>query len=274
MKTIALATTVALSAGLLLSNGAQSATFDIGWAELADGDFSTSATSISRTTGGVTVSAQGYAAALPSGASDATISGPLPAIDVAACGNLNPALCPGGNANGLRLSRVGLGIRQADNTSLGLNGTNGPANTDLSEFIVFTFSQQVDIGSVIVDDVSNFPRAIWYGSGTSATLSGGLSDLLDGLDFGNSADDATDGVYSHAVNLSGITTLVVGAPFRNENPFGIAPGRSNFYVAGFGDVDLTKTDPDPDPDTSVVPLPATGLLLIAALGALGRRRAR
>ena len=273
MKTIALATTIALSAGLALSTAARAATFDIGWTNLAAGDFSASADAISRTVGGVTVSAQGFTATLPSGGSDAGLTGPLPAIDVAACTNLNPALCEGGRADGLRLSRAGLGIRQSDNTAVGLNGAN-TADGTVTDFIIFSFSQQVDIGSVVVDDVSNFSRSIWYGSGMSADLSGGLSGLLDGLDFGNSADDATDGVYSHAVNLSGITTLVVGAPFRTDNPFGIATGRSNFYVAGFGEVDLTKTDPDPDPDTSVVPLPATGLLLIAALGALGRRRAR
>lgn len=260
------------------ASGANAATFDLEWSNLVAGEFGTTATEISRTVNGVTVTAKGYSVTAPSGGGSDTVSGPLAAVDVAECTNLNPALCPGGRAAGLRISRAGLGIRAVSglgpgDTNVGLNGYTDASGNSVTEFVAFSFSSAVDIGSIVVDDVSNAPRPIWFAaSGTAVDFSGGLGSALSGLGLVNSRDDATDGLFSHMAGLSGVTTLIVGAPFATESFFGIEPRRANFYVRGFADVSLSDLT---DPPLSAVPVPA-GLPLILSglvgLGLLARRK--
>jgi len=151
------------------------------------------------------------------------VSGPLSAVDVADCNNLNPAICPDGRAEGLRISPAGLGIRGTTGlasggiTNLGLNGYTDTATGNLvTEFISFSFSAAVDIGSIVVDDVSNAPRPIWFAASDAAVNFGsGLGSVLSSLGVTNSPDDTTDGLFSHAASLSGVRTLIVGAPFES-----------------------------------------------------------
>lgn len=257
-----------------IASVADAATFDIGWSNLSAGEFSTTATGISRTLNGVSVTATGYSVSVPDGGGAETVSGPLTAVDVAACTNLNPALCPGGRDEGLRISNTGLGIR-ADSglgpgdTNLGLNGYTDTSGNFVTEFVSFSFSSAVDIGSIVVDDVSNFPRPIWFSSSDSPVdFSDGLGSVLSELSLTNSLDDASDGLFSHVANLSDLTTLIVGAPFASGDFFGIEPRGANFYVQGFADVTLSDTggvSPSPVPLPAGLPLMLSGLLGIGLL---------
>lgn len=272
---IAFAAAFALAA---IVSVADAATFDIGWSNLSAGEFSTTATGISRTLNGVNVTATGYSVSVSSSGGTDTISGPLAAVDVAACTNLNPALCPGGRAEGLRISRAGLGIRAVSglgpgDTNVGLNGYTDTSGGFVAEFISFSFSNAVNIGSIVVDDVSNSPRPIWFASSNSdIDFSIGLGTTLSGLNLVNSLDDTSDGLFSHAANLSDITTLIVGAPFASGDFFGIEPRSANFYVQSLADVTLSNTG---GPSPSPVPLPAGLLLMLSGLlgvGLLARRK--
>jgi hypothetical protein len=279
LSSIAFTAAFALTA---VGSVADAATFDIGWSNLSASEFSTKATGISRTLNGVTVTATGYSVLVPSGGGAETVSGPLPAVNVAACGNLNPALCPGGVSEGLRISRVGLGIRGATGTgipgepgarALGLNGYTDALGNFVTEFISFSFSSAVDIGSIVVDDVSNSPRPIWFAASDSAVeFSDGLGSALSGLDLINSVDDNSDGPFPHVANLSGITTLIVGAPFASGDFFGIESRGANFYVRSFADVTLSDNGgslPAPIPLPAGLPLMLSGLL---GIGFLARRK--
>ena len=169
------------------------------------------------------MTAQGFSVSIPSAGGAETVSGPLSAVDVADCNNLNPAICPDGRAEGLRISPAGLGIRGTTGlasggiTNLGLNGYTDTATGNLvTEFISFSFSAAVDIGSIVVDDVSNAPRPIWFAaSGAAVNFGSGLGSVLSSLGVTNSPDDTTDGLFSHAASLSGVRTLIVGAPFES-----------------------------------------------------------
>ena len=264
---IALAAAMALAS---LASTAQAVTFNLDWSGLSAGEFTATGTGFSRTLNGITVTATGYSVSVPSSGGAGSISGPLPAIDVAACTNLNPALCPGGRANGLRLSRAGLGIRSETSPALGFNGHRDSDGNYVSELVQFDFSIPVSIGAIVVDDVANAPRDIWYAASASLVdLTGDPADIASSLQIFNSPDDATDGIFSHEANLTGVTSLLVGAPFW-QGPD--APARSNFYVAGLSDVSATETG---GPVASPVPLPAGLPLLLGALlgvGVLGRRR--
>ncbi|MBY8976527.1 VPLPA-CTERM sorting domain-containing protein [Rhodobacteraceae bacterium NNCM2] len=265
----------ALSAALAcisIGSSANAATFNIGWSNLSAGEFSTSPTGISRTLNGVTVTATGYRVTVPSGGGLETVTGPLPTVDVAACTNLNPAICPGGRDEGLRISQAGLGIREVTgrvpgDTTLGLNGFTNTQGDFAAEFIAFSFSSAVDLGSIVVDDVSNSARPIWFAASDFAVdFSGGLASALSGLSVENSVDDASDGLFSHAVNLTDITTLIVGAPFASGNFFGIEPRSSNFYIESFGGVSLSDTGTG---GSTTVPLPAGLPLMLSGLVGIG-----
>ena len=158
-------------------------------------------------------------------------------------------------------------------TNLGLNGYTATSGDFVTEFISFSFSSAVDIGSIVVDDVSNSPRPVWFTSSDSALdFSSGLGSALSGLSLVNSRDDASDGLFSYAANLSGISTIIVGAPFTSGNFFGIEPRGANFYMQSFADVTLSDTG---GPSPSPVPLPAGLPLILSGLlgvGLLARRK--
>ena len=266
-----LITAVAVSCGLvpLASNAA---TFDIDWAGLTSGDFTLGASAISRDVGGVTVRASGFTAGVDTVSGAQSLIGPQAATDVTACTNLNPALCPGGRANGLRISSAGLGIRDGFNGNLGLNGYTDATGQAVSEFILFEFSAAVDIGAIVVDDVSNSPRPIWFTASASAIdLSSDLGTALTGQNVTNSPDDATDGFFTHAANLTDVRSLLVGAAFSGGDFFGIDRQNANFYVTGFSDVALTSV-PGGGPPAAVIPLPASLPLLAVGLIGLGIMR--
>lgn len=233
------------------------ASFNIDWLSLSPGEFSTGSNSFDRNVGGVTVNARGYVATVASDLSSDDVLGALQAVDISDCFNLNPAICADGRTNGLRLSPAGLGIRDEFTKQIGLHGyvdENGDQATDL---IVFEFSAPVNIGSIVVDDLSNNGRGIWYATGGSAVdFSTGLESTLAGLNVANSPDEASDGIFSHIINAENLTTLIVGAPFQSINYAGIEPGSTNIYLTGLADV-------------TVVPLPTAAYLLASGMMILG-----
>ena len=237
---------------------------DFSYDTLSPADFTAGATAISRTVSGITVTATGYSAAAAIGGASDTVTGPLAAFDIHDCTNLNPAICPDGRANGLRLSPAGLGIRDDFTRAIGLNGYLNPAGEQTIDFIVFEFSEAVDIGSVIVDDLSNNGRSIWYVS-TANTLdfSQGLASALAGLSVNNSNDDATDGLFTHPINQQSITTLVVGARFPNNTYAGITPSSVNFYVTGLGEVTPANIG-----ESVTVPIPVFAAFILFAITAV------
>lgn len=261
------------------SSSADAAPFSIEWSNLSAGEFSTTSTEISRTLNGVSVTATGYSVAVPSTGGAESVFGPLTVVDIAACTNLGSG-CPGSRAEGLRISRAGLGIRAitglggvAGETNLGLTGYTNSSGDSVTEFILFEFSNSVDIGSIVVDDVSNSPRPIWFASSDSGIdFSGGLGSALSGTSLTNSVDDTTDGLFSHAANLTSITTLIVGSPFASGEFFGIDPRGANFYLHSFADISLSETG---GPSPSPIPLPTTLSLMLSGLlgaGLLARRK--
>lgn len=192
MRGLIAAAAVSFGLGPLASN---TATFDVDCAGLTSGDFTLEASVMSRDVSGVTVRASGFTAGVDTVSGGQSLIGPQATTDVIACTNLNPALCPGGRANGLRISSAGLGIRDGFNGSLGLNGCTDATGQAVSEFTLFEFSAAVDIGSIVVDDVSNSPRPFGFtASSSTIDLSSNLGTALAGQNLTNSPDDTTDGI--------------------------------------------------------------------------------
>lgn len=220
---------------------------------------------------------------------DDTVYGPMEANDFRTCTNVN--ICGATRTFGMHLYDGGIGILAGDTATIDLSadenccalyapGVNGyyvetvPAGFLTTQFVVFSFDAAVDIGSVILDDVSNFSRSAWFAYGSSGVdFSNGLAAGLSDLTLINRLDDASDGLFSHALSLSGLTTLIVGGPIYGGTYAGINEGGSQFYIRGFGDVALSDTGSTGDPSTTV-PLPSTTLLLGAGLAVLTRLRRR
>jgi len=133
------------------------------------------------------------------------------------------------------------------------------------DFTVFEFSQPVTVSQIIVDDVSNFGRAIWAGGNDAAPdLTQNFLGAFAGFDFRNSIDDATDGFFTHSFSpLVGIQYLAIGAPPNATEVGDLGPltgraGGQQFYIEGL--------------NVSVVPVPAAVWLFASALGMLGWMR--
>lgn len=254
----------------LLSAASAAATADtFTYDALTPSDFTVGASTVSRSLSGITVTATGYSASVAVGGGSDTVAGPLPAFDIHDCTNLNPAICPDGRADGLRLSPAGLGIRDGFTRAIGMNGYLDASGRETIDLIVFAFSEPVDVGSIVVDDLANNGRSIWYAAAPGTVdLSAGLAAALAGLDVRNSSDGASDGLFSHTVDVRGARTLIVGAPFPSESYAGIAADPGQFYLVNLGDV-----TPAAEPATPV-PVPAFGLAVFAlVLLAFGWRRA-
>jgi hypothetical protein len=146
-----------------------------------------------------------------------------------------------------------------------------------SEFVVFSFSQPVDVSTVVVDDVSNFNRDIWAAAGNTAPdFSGGFFSAFAPFTVVNSYDDATDGPFSHVLNLNDLSYLIVGATLPDAvGPVGpFDAGGSQFYITGF-DVSLVNGNGQNGNGGQNGTAPEPTLLALLTLGGaamLGRRR--
>jgi hypothetical protein len=263
---------------------AQATTFNIDFLPTV---FSEGGNEIIADVGGITVTGRGFIVEVDDDAGE-TLFGPVPVVSSI-------------SNSGLSLTTAGLGLtalpttdqplggsdRGSGNIAPGFNGYYITTSVRKTEFLVLSFSQAVNVGSVIVDDVSNFGRSVWMAYGDAALdFSGGLVAGLASLSVLNSADDATDGLFTHALGASGISTLVIGAPFSSGNygPIAGADSLQQFYIRGLGEVSLAATDggsgnngggTDPGtPGLAVIPLPASGLLLAFALALVAGVRAR
>lgn len=180
--------------------------------------------------GGVTVTAGGYHVEYDSSAGATTIYGPFTTATV----NSTPSfLYPGfgrieqigfpGQPNtvisGLALqANEDLGQTDRDATTgafqVGLDNRLGTGSLPSIQFALFSFSAPVNISQVIVDDNSNFGRAIWAAGGSAAPdLTQDFLSAFAGYSFRNSPDDAADGFFTHSFTpLQGISYLAVGTP--------------------------------------------------------------
>lgn len=135
------------------------------------------------------------------------------------------------------------------------------------QFALFSFSAPVNVSEVIVDDVSNFGRAIWAaGSSSPPAQSPDLLTALAGFTFANSVDDNADGFFTHTfTTLQNIQYLVIGSPPDEDligdlGPIAGADNEIAFYIEGL--------------NLTVVPVPPALWLLGSALGLLGMLKRR
>lgn len=248
-------------------------------------------TSISQTADGIGVTVQGFAAEIDG--ADATVLGPFPTsggvsgldpfgIDLRNLGNEGLGLIaqplPGIDANG---SDQGAGVLAPGFNSFYWTPLDAPGKFD---FAVFEFDQAVDVGSVTVDDTSNFGRSIWAAWGNTAPdFSDGFLDGIADFTVLNSDDDFGDGLFTHAIDAMNLTYLLVGArPQDDLGPLASGPGQFTIEMlnaiatsvgsggggGGNGDGDGDFGGGGGGPVNGVIPLPAPFLLLLSAMGSL------
>ena len=241
--------------------------------------------SISVSTKDFTVTTQGYVSEI-SGFTD-TVHGPFEAHDFRTCTNTNA--CGAVSTFGLHYYNGGFGLLAGDTASVDVSGTdrsgggvapgfNGyyrhlqSPGLLISQFASFNFDNAVDIGGVIVDDVSNFGRNAWIAySDTTPDFSSGLAGALASMTLVNSYDDAGDGLFTHNLGASNVKTLLVGSLISGGSYSGIAQGSSQFYIRGFEEIGLTLNSGG---GVTPIPLPTGFPLLAGALGLLGLVRVR
>ena len=133
------------------------------------------------------------------------------------------------------------------------------------QFAIFSFDSPVTVSQVIVDDESNFGRAIWVaGSNTAPDLAQDFVAAFAGYSFINSNDDNQDGFFTHTyAPLQGIQYLVVGTPpdsnlIGDLGPLTGGEPSIQFHIEGL--------------NIAPVPVPAAAWLFTSALGLLGWSR--
>ena len=192
-------------------------------------------------TNGISVTARGYHAEYNSGTDAMTVYGPFTAGEVASTPSFSyPAFgrvtqlggssTPDSIISGLMLYTL-QDLGQSDNDSFqggfqpGFDnapcgasttapGCTGPVLPSI-QFALFSFDTPVNVSQVIVDDVSNFGRAIWAAGGAAAPdLAQDFRTAFGGFDFRSSDDVPGDGFLTHTFTpLQGIQYLAVGTPF-------------------------------------------------------------
>lgn len=245
------------------------------------------ATDLSFVADGVDTTVSGYQAEIDGSSGQATIYGPFSTDTAIATPSF---LFPGfgrvtqlggiGEPDffvqglGMQTSNEDLGQTEFDQFSGGFepgldNALSGGNPLPSIQFAVFAFSSPVDVSQVIVDDVSNFGRSIWVAGGNSAPdLAQDFVTAFTGFSFINSADDASDGPFTHSfAPLMGIQYLAIGSPPDGSltGDLGQVTAADNeiaFYIEGLN-------------VTSVIPLPAAAWLFgsgLLGLIAMARRR--
>ena len=222
--------------------------------------------SVSLTVDRITATVQGYVAEIDG--DDARVFGPMPTAPDSR----------GDPIFGLyRGSALGLIAQPAPGAAL--SGTDrafanvGPGfnnwywstgDVQKMDIAVIAFDAPVDVGAVEVWGVSNYGRPIWMATGSNAPdFSAGLLAGLAGFSIANSLDTASNGFFRHSLGATDVSWLVLGPAPRlaDLGPLAGGYGLSQFYLHGLGDV-MPSAAPAP------IPLPATGLLALAGVGAL------
>lgn len=290
---------VLIGAGCLMVVGslaapAQALVFD--WR--SEAGVTTNPTSLEQTVGGVTVTAMGHLVEF--GSSGSTIFGPYPTAQNVR-GNESFGIGPRGSAEplGMLIDAGFAGIPSTsddtgsaviapgiDNFSFDNENVAGDPLPSL-EFVLFEFSQPIDINSITVDDTSNFGRSIWAASGPSGPdLAQNFLDAFAGLEVVNLSDDASDGEFMHFLpNGDEISFLAVGAPI----PVAVgdlgrfADGSAQFFISELnftpgqgngGNGDGNGGPGGPGGGVDVAEPGATGLLALGLLSAYGAARRR
>ncbi len=221
--------------------------------------------SLSFDANGISVTARGYHAEYNSGTDAMTVYGPFTTSEVAstpsfsypAFGRVTQLGPPDTIISGLMLYTL-QDLGQSDNDSFQAGfqpgfdnalcgssttapGCTGPVFPSI-QFALFSFDTPVNVLQVIVDDVSNFGRAIWTAGGATAPdLSQDFRTAFGGFDFRSSVDDAGDGPFTHTfAPLQSIQYLAVGTPFdaslvdAGADLGGVPRGESliQFYLEG------------------------------------------
>jgi hypothetical protein len=255
--------------------------------------------SLSFETNGISVTARGYHAEFNSGADAMPVYGPFTTSEISSTPSFSyPAFgrttqlggfsTPDTIISGLMLYTL-QDLGQSDNdsfqggfqpgfdnalcgastTATGCTGTVYPS----IQFALFSFDAPVNVSQVIVDDVSNFGRAIWAAGGSTAPdLSQDFRTAFATFDFRSSNDDAGDGFFTHTFTpLQSIQYLAVGTPFDASlvdasADLGDVPrgeSRIEFYLEGL--------------NITPVPVPAAvwlfGSGLLALIGISRRKKA-
>ena len=247
----------------LAAPGSHCASLATNWAQ-TNPNITTNANSLQQTVSGVTVTVRGYVAEFAAGSS--FVFGPFRT----GLGDGNYQVF--GNQTAGLSAQTGLGLHAQPIDGLAVTGLPrgggayapgidnfdyladnpsivGPPRPRL-EFLVFSFSAPVNIDTIQLGNTSNFSNALWAAAGQgSPDFSNGLASGLSGFNLVNVTEAI---LFTKAVNLTNLTTLIVGAPAPNSvGPFaGIATGSSAFYLAGFtGSTTDTASSNIPEPST-------------------------
>jgi hypothetical protein len=240
--------------------------------------------SVSQTVDGITVTARGFTIEF---GTEASVFGPFPTST-----GIGGTQIFGAETSGV-VGQTGLGLLTQPVTGVpttvsdfgcglyqpGIDSHFNPCLVGVpsSEFVLFSFSQAVDVATVVVDDTSNFSRNIWAAAGNAAPdFSGGFFSAFAPYAVVNSYDDFTDGFFEHVVDFENVTYLAVGATLpESVGPIGpFDAGGSQFYIAEFGVSAVDQGGQNGGGGGGTVPEPSTMVMLALGCAAAFSRMSR